>query len=248
MSMYKAMIVEDEPILRRGLMRLVDWAQYGFSLEGSAANGREALQLAERIRPDLIVSDIRMPEMDGLEFLRALRERGYCCEMIFLTGYTDFEYAQTAIRLDALDYVTKLKLEEDLPLSLRRAAQVLDKRGMVEENALPARLSPAEQLKRYIDGHYAQQLSLSSAAEALGFNASYLSTAFSQSEGMTYSEYLTSVRMEHAKALLRVPGVHVADVAHQVGYPDERHFSRCFRAREGLSPGEFRDGAHSGAQ
>lgn len=244
--MYRAILVEDEPILRRGLLKLVPWEEHGFSLIGSASNGAEALSLIERLRPHLVVSDIHMPEMDGLLLTRMIRDRGHLCEIIFLTGFTDFEYAQSALRLGAADYVLKLKMEEDLPIALSRAREALDARGAQADSGIAGPLSPAERVRQYVEVHYADDLTLSNISDELGYNASYLSAAFAKEAGMTYTEYLTSVRMEHARALLTVPGVRIADVAERVGYPDVRNFGRSFKQRVGVTPAEYREGHRPG--
>lgn len=96
--MLKVVVVEDEELVRKGIVLTVDWAGEGCAVVGEAANGEEGLEVIRRYRPDLIVTDIRMPKLDGIEMLRRLREEGNRAHVVFLTAYSDFSYAQSALR------------------------------------------------------------------------------------------------------------------------------------------------------
>ena len=98
---------EDEELVRKGSGLTVDWAGAGCAVVGEAANGEEGLEVIRRYRPDLIVTDIRMPKLDGIEMLRRLREEGNRAHVVFLTAYSDFSYAQSALKLGAADYLLK---------------------------------------------------------------------------------------------------------------------------------------------
>lgn len=108
--MWKILLVEDEPFVRRKLLKLVDWEAYGFSVAGEASDGEEALQLMHRLRPDLVIADILMPRMDGLELLRQTRHAGLDSRFVMLTCMGEFEYARKALELGASGYVLKLSL------------------------------------------------------------------------------------------------------------------------------------------
>lgn len=105
--MLKVLVVDDEAVVRRGIVLGVDWASMGCVVVGEAANGEEGLLAAERYSPNLVITDIRMPKLDGIEMLRELRRRGCRAHVIILTAYSDFEYARSALQLDADDYLLK---------------------------------------------------------------------------------------------------------------------------------------------
>ena len=105
--MLKVLVVEDEELIRRGIVLAVDWAALGCVVVGEASNGEEALEAVERLNPSLIITDLKMPRMDGIEMLRRLRERGNNAYVIILTAYDSFEYAQSALRLGAVDFLLK---------------------------------------------------------------------------------------------------------------------------------------------
>lgn len=107
MEMYKLLLVDDEEEVRRGILKKIDWESYGFVIAGEAENGREALEIAERVIPDVVVTDIKMPFMDGLKLSELLRSKLPTTKIVILTGFDEFEYAQKAIKLNIIEYILK---------------------------------------------------------------------------------------------------------------------------------------------
>ena len=118
--MLKVVVIEDEELVRRGIVMAVDWASVDCEVVGEASNGEAGLEEIRRLRPDIVVTDIRMPRMDGLEMLRRLREEGCGVSVILLTAYSDFSYAQAALKLGAVDYLLK-------PFEAARFAEALER-------------------------------------------------------------------------------------------------------------------------
>ncbi|CAI6084153.1 response regulator transcription factor [Cohnella sp. JJ-181] len=124
--MRKIILVDDEMFARKGLAGLIAWEQYGFEVAGEAEDGEEALALIGRIAPDVVVTDIRMPVLDGLELIREARERGYPdTRFIIISGYSDFKYAQQAVRFGVQDYLLKPIDEYELIACLVRIGEEL---------------------------------------------------------------------------------------------------------------------------
>lgn len=118
--MYKLIIVDDEEEVRKGVLRKIDWQGCGFEIAGEAENGREVLEIAEKCMPDVVLTDIKMPFMDGLKLSEHLREKFPTVKIIILTGFDEFEYAQKALRLNAVEYILK-------PISAQELTDVLNK-------------------------------------------------------------------------------------------------------------------------
>lgn len=110
--MYRLLIVDDEIVIREGLKSIIDWEKYGFAICGEGENGRDGLEKIDRLKPDLVIADLKMPGIDGLEMIETLRKNGNKCRVIILTGYPEFDYAQKAVELGAEAYLLK-PLEED---------------------------------------------------------------------------------------------------------------------------------------
>ena len=126
--MYKLIIVDDESEIRNGLLEIIDWEKEGFVVVGEAENGLDALQLAETTPIDLVITDIRMPFMDGLEMAKEIRKLQPMVSFIILSGYDDFEYTRQAIQIKISDYVLKPVSSDDLIPILRSVKASMDER------------------------------------------------------------------------------------------------------------------------
>jgi YesN/AraC family two-component response regulator len=123
--MFSLLIVEDEPWILQGLCRAIDWEAEGFQLIGGAADGEEALALIDQHRPDLIITDVRMPRMDGIALLEEIRRRRLESRVIVISGYSEFEYAQKALKAGAVDYLLKPVQKTELVQLVRKIGQAI---------------------------------------------------------------------------------------------------------------------------
>ncbi len=124
--MKKVMIVEDEELILQGLRNILDWEALGLDVVHMAHDGTEALEMWEKEPVHIVVTDISMPEMDGLTLLRKIREKEEQVRFIILTGYDEFDYAREAIRLGVENYILKPINEEELERQLRETVQKLE--------------------------------------------------------------------------------------------------------------------------
>ena len=115
--MYSILIVDDEPIVKIALRSILPWEEHGFSICGTASNGLEALSLIEQHHPDVIITDLKMPKMDGLELIRTLKEKNCPGEILVLSNYEDFDSVRSALLLGAADYLLKIKIQPDTLLA-----------------------------------------------------------------------------------------------------------------------------------
>lgn len=240
--MTKVVIVEDEELVRRGIMLAVDWASVGCVVVGDAANGEEGLAVIRRCQPDLVVTDIKMPRMDGIEMVRQLRAEGSGVRVIILTAYSDFAYAQSAVKLGAVDYLLKPFHDGELEEAVRR----LQTSQCAQAPGVPALPDGAGKSKyvaeamRYIAEHYnAPDICVGSVARFLGVSEGHLSHVFKKETSYTLSSYITNYRIHVAMDLLQDCRSRVYEVAEQVGYRDITYFSSTFKKLVGVSPSEY---------
>lgn len=145
--MLRVLLVDDEPFILQGIKMLIDWEQEGFEIAGMAANGKEAIAFLEQEEVDLIIADIRMPEMTGLELLETIkREKLSNAYFVILSGYADFEYARRAMQNECTEYLLKpidremlLKLLEKV-YTMRSQDRELDKKRKEQEKAYFSRM------------------------------------------------------------------------------------------------------------
>ncbi|MCR5763863.1 MAG: helix-turn-helix domain-containing protein [Treponema sp.] len=267
--MMRVLVIEDEPIVRRDLVLTTPWEELGCVCIGGAEDSKQALELIKEQKPEIIITDIRMPGLSGLDLIEivaemcAVSEDGYFCECIILSGYSDFEYARQAMRSGVQEYLVKPVDDEELANAIRRAKQRIEthknddtlKRKLSDstesmlmlfkEYQLGERKSPnaryVEQAIELIASSYIGGITIESAAEKMSISASYLSRIFKQETGYTFVDYLTYYRIKRATELLRSPATKIYEVADLVGYTDARYFSQIFRKLTGVTPKEFRD-------
>lgn len=253
---YKVMVAEDELIermvlcktLRKHLGELCDIFE--------SKNGREALEVFEREQPQIAILDIEMPGINGLEVARKIRESGKDCAILFLTGFDKFSYAKQAISVRALEYLLKPYNEQELIYAVEEAMQHASRFSKQanrhdqaaeeisqarEEGNESLRLSLIrEDIRTYIGKNYREDISMQSAAQAMGYSEAYFCKLFKQCFRVNFSAYLNEYRIEKAKAMMADPRVNIKDVGMACGYSDSNYFARVFKRITGQTPSDYR--------
>jgi len=361
--MYKVFFVDDEASMRAGIRESIEWSDSGFTLAGEAPDGEMALSLMQEIMPDILITDVRMPFMDGIELSRQAKKIMPWIKIIILSGHDEFEYAKQAITIGVEDYLLKPVTSAKLMETLTEVANRIDKerKSNIENliasmqdigvsgkmslkniNKLPiidklryatqadvpkfvedyldsfdsnARSSfifiyyifmdillssskiieefggdAKEVLSEFFDaGHMLQEgediekvrnllksvlervvefrdaatgskysdiivkareyiinnfsdkdISLHKVAKEVSISPNHFSTVFSRETGETFIGFITGVRIEHAKTLLKTTQMRTSDVGYEVGYNDTQYFSYVFKKHTGMTPKEFR--------
>lgn len=252
-GMYKVIVIDDETLVRRGIVMETDWQALDCMVVAEADNGIEGLEAIRKYHPDLLICDIRMPKMDGIEMLKELRAEGNDVSVIFLTAYSEFSYAQSALKLLASDYLLKPfgdgELEQAVSNALEKRKRTQEKLENSKEEPLPELvLNKGDKSKYvmaavdYISAHYGDpELCVAQIAEHLGISEGHLSHTFKRETDYTVAAYITRVRMRTAMKLLNDCRNKVYEVAEQVGYRDVAHFSSSFKRIVGVTPSEYQD-------
>ncbi|SBW10696.1 Two-component response regulator [uncultured Eubacteriales bacterium] len=245
--MLKVLVVEDEEMLRKGIVLAVDWAALDCVVVGEAANGEEALEEIERYEPSLIITDLHMPKMGGIEMLQKLRERGDKAFAIILTAYDSFAYAQSALRLGAVDFLLKPFHDGELEKSIM-AVQKRLKNGGDALTLLTSGMKKGDKSRyvleamNYIGEHYNDpNITVGVIAQSLGISEGHLSHIFKKETDYTLLNYLTRHRVHKSMELLKIGRLKVYEVADKVGYRDITYFSTTFKKLVGISPSEYQD-------
>ncbi len=363
---YRVVIIDDEAWTRDTIKRIGHWKEYGFQIVGEAADGASGLECINALKPHLIITDMKMPGLDGVALLQLLTQMGSQAKIIVVSGFYDYNYTRQALNSHVLDYLLKPIKEEEFNEQLRRCAQMLepetnggetgeigivgdidkgwlkeyietrndvrkcleslslkgierslekmkellndyhekkmmlkliirinyDLQRIVEENIISQHMELVENaligeisytihesttydkiithyqvvtkkiietalaerqrknrldirsILRFIDGHFNQNISLARMAEENYISKEYLSAAFKKEVGITFSEYLTKVRMEKAKELIVQYGIPIQKVAEQLGYMEIAHFYKTFKKFYGTSPAKMRKDIH----
>ncbi|TCK92630.1 AraC family two component transcriptional regulator [Natranaerovirga hydrolytica] len=242
--MIKVLIVDDEPKIRNGLKQWIKQSGYPFQIVGQAKNGKEALDYIVKAQPDFFLVDINMPMLNGLDLIKEIKQNNEKAIVVIVTGYDNFKYAHTAIKLKVDDYLLKPVSKSEFDTVLKSVVDQLGKD--TEKKVLECKQYSCliRNVKNYIENHYDNsQLNLSGVAELFEVNKVYLSKLMKQEMGKSFIEYLTDVRLHKAKGILEseFQRITMYNLATKVGYTSQHYFSRVFKKTFGMSPTEYRD-------
>ena len=263
--MIHLLIADDEALERETLAQIVARRFEHEVVIETAENGRKAADTAVLWGTDLILMDIEMPGMNGLDAARAILEQRPECKVIFVTAYSLFQYAHEAMHLGACDYLLKPVDPDETEASIRKAIR------QIEAGRRLAELAPVQQepetdsdtagerendrnalvmahVRRYMEDNYMFDLSLDSVSEILHISPAYLSAQFKKYQKTNFLDCLTELRINAAKELLADPFRSAAEVASMVGYEDSSYFARAFKKRTGMTPTQYRKEAAKAAR
>ncbi len=236
---YRLVILDDEKKILEGICDLFPWGNIGFQVAGSFNDARRGWEYIEKEGADVVLTDIEMPGIGGLELCQKLKEHGDIVAVLF-SSYTNQEYFQSAIRLGVADYLVKPVRYDQLLECFARVKEKLDKKHQVQ---VPTSGNYYEQIiekvKEYLRINY-RHASLEEASACVNLSPTYLSKIFKEKSGINFSDLLTKVRMDKACELLRDPQYKAYDVAFYVGYDNPKNFSRAFKTYYKISPMEYR--------
>jgi len=248
--MKKLLLVDDEHLVLAGLESMLPWAEMGIKICGTARNGAQALEIIETRRPDIVIADIKMPVLNGLELLeKSYYEFGRPPVFIILTSVEEFEYARHAMKYQAVDYLVKIELTpEILSDSIGRALKLLADIGIkttVREKDKKTHI--IEHVKDYIKQNLDKRLSLNDVATMFNFNPNYLSQLFTKHAGCSFVEYITREKMTLAQGKLLEKDAKIYEISEELGFDSAFYFSKVFKKHTGISPREYVRRAKHGA-
>ncbi len=256
--MYKVLIAEDEEIIKKGLIYMVNWLKHNCVVVGHAANGVEGTERIAELKPDIVVTDIRMPFKDGIAMIAEAKQTDQF-EAIIISGFSEFEYAKQAISLGVTEYVLKpidfAKLDEGIEKSiakikarnqLQEYAKSVDDMQVLQE-LIDVRLFQDEHFKTkyvqimldFIKNNYNKKISLQDISEQHQVSTVYLNGKFKEETKHTFNDFLNRYRIMKATQMLRQGDKLVYEVAELTGFHDYKYFSQVFKKYAGTSPTQF---------
>lgn len=246
--MYKVLIVEDERWLRSGIRVMIDTRINPVSDILEASDAEQGMAVWKRHRPEIVVSDVRMPGRDGCSLCEDIYRVAPQTSFIIISGHNEFEYARRALSFHAVDYLLKPISKEALNETLGRSIRaVADFRGdtrtvqiLTEHSRQHGETDIVAAVVRVIEENYDQKLSLQDLAAKFYISGTYLSSLFKKTLGMSPIQYITNVRINRAHHLLSSTSEKISDIAAMVGYPDQGYFTKVFKRVTGKNPTDYR--------
>ncbi|RRJ61725.1 response regulator [Paenibacillus oralis] len=248
--MLKLMIVDDEAIIVKGLQHVIRRMKTPFTDIVGISDSVEALRMAAEFKPDLLITDIQMPELSGLDLIQSVSEKKAASKFIILTGYETFDYARKAIRLQVADYLLKPVDPQELSGLLNRLSmEIVEERSRLQA-ATDTEEPPEDQdsnhnirrFKDFIHGNYMRDISLEDVADYLNLHPSYVCSLLKRETHQTFVQYLRGFRIDKGKKLLReLPNLPLEQVAKAIGFRSQAHFYKVFKQESGVTPGDYRN-------
>lgn len=249
---YKVLIIEDEDIIRNGIKFGLNWDDYNCHVVGDVDNAIDAEQLIINLEPDILIVDINMPVVSGLDLIRKMKSK-YDFSSIIISGYNDFNYAQEAMQLDVVRYISKPIDTEILIEALESAIKKqkikneINIREDLKDNVKIRKYynklnydSEADEIINYIQNNYHRKLQMDDIVDAIGYSESTINSRLKDAVGTTFNQYLNNFRIH--KAIIEIendPTINLQLLSANVGIPNYKHFSYVFKKETGYSPREY---------
>lgn len=257
-EMFKVLIVEDENIIRKGLIYMIDWLKVNCIVVGEAVDGVDGLNKIEKLEPDIVVTDIRMPFKDGIEMIsESIYDYNY--EAIIISGYSEFEYAKSAISLGVGEYLLKPIDFEELYQTLGKLKSKIESKyefrnylqsdksmdlykkilDIKHYNMIENKTNYVVDMINYIKTNYNKRISITNLSDKYEVSTVYLNSKFKEETNYTFNDFLNRYRILKAVELLKEGELLIYEIAENVGYQDYKYFSQVFKKYVGQSPSEF---------
>jgi len=244
MEKLKVMLVDDEITILEGFKWLFDWEKHGCIVICEAEDGVMAINYAKIYEPDIIIMDINIPIISGLDAIRIIQDMNPNISFIIMSGYDEFEYCREALRLRITDYMLKPVNYSELGIVVNRLKmellhekmninEKLLKEGVIENNNL------IFQMTAFIQERLAEEINLQKLSEEFHLNPGYISKVFKNKTGINYHAYLTKLRINKAEVLLNTTDKNITEIAAAVGFKDYRVFTKVFKKHTGKTPSQY---------
>ncbi|MDP9700145.1 response regulator [Paenibacillus polysaccharolyticus] len=248
------LIVDDEPRTREGIRKTLEAWSAGKNRIQTVASGVEAREWLASQPADLLITDVRMPELSGLSLVEAIQHFPSKPAVLIMSGYADFNYAQQAIKLGVVDYLLKPIDKEQLLQTVQKALLLHEQQRRIQamQDIVDPKLvdirerreqqdnTPIGEALAYIETHLGEPMTMRELADSLHLNSSYFSVLFKEQVGLNFSEYLMRKRVQRAKELLVQTNLPISEIAERVGYQTDKYFIKVFKSLEDISPSKYR--------
>lgn len=238
MNLKKILVVDDEKFIRTGISLILEDTFKEQVEVIQAKNGKEAIEIIENREFDIIISDINMPFINGIDLIKEIRKSNQDVEVIVISGYDVFEYARQCMKYGVKNYLLKPINDEELidivSVSIGKNKDVFEE----EDNKLEDIY--IEKAREYIETHYFKDINMAVVSNFVSLNYSYFSSLFNKHMGMNFSDYLNYIRIQKSKVLLKNIDYKIHEISEMVGYKNSKHFTKNFKKFEKRTPMEFR--------
>ncbi|MGI5172573.1 response regulator [Treponema sp. OMZ 840] len=251
--MYKVLIVEDENIIRKFLLHKTNWIELNCEIVGEAVNGKEGLEKIIELTPDIVITDIRMPLLDGLEMLTKAKQY-HCFETIILSAYNDFSYAQKAVQLRAHEYLLKPVNPDQLSKAIRKICKYFENKQIVLTEDVPIGSFSVKKIDElqdnfslyvkeiyhYIRKNFKNKITLNELSTKYSISTTYLNRILKKETGFPFNDFLNRYRIHISILMLKTETCYIYEIAEKTGFNSYKYFAEVFRKYMDCSPSDFK--------
>ena len=254
--MFRLLIADDEHYIRTGLQSL-DWASVGVEVCAVTDNAINAIQEIFRQMPDIVLSDVKMPGMSGIEFATKMKKINPDCIFVFFSAYAEFSLVKAALGVQAFDYILKPSDPQEILDCIKRATEKLclakESQGATAgenkpyafeafeiDEFLAVKNEQAAKIMQFIKSNYEGECTLGEASNSLNYSSAHINRILKKNTGRTFHEVLMAVRLFKSREYILNTDMRVSDIAERVGISDQRYFSQVFKRAFGSSPLSYR--------
>lgn len=251
--MYTVLLVDDEKYILTSLKASTDWQKHSFEICGEAYNADSAIDMIDRLCPNLVITDIRMPGMDGLSMIALVHQKHPDILFVAISGYADFQYVKKAMSLEVITYWLKPFDIEEIDSTLTKCKKILDERQSERQIEVVGELygshiiSPKnvknpviKSVLALVNESFTVNYTISELAQRFLVNENYLSQLFKKEIGEPFTVYVTKLRLMYACTLLKTTELSINEISNRVGYTDYFYFARLFKREFSMSPSEYK--------
>lgn len=237
MKRIKLLIVDDEPMVGTFIKTII--RNEGLPVEKlwEANNGVDAVDLAKKYEPDLIILDIRIPEIDGITAAEKILASNRRAKIIIISAYAEFSYARAAFRAGVADYLVK-------PVRANEIAKIINATASTLPDAIPEEPHKKDglvcQVQDYVQSHLDKKIYLEELAKHVFLSPYHLSRLFKQLTGHSLADYIQNERLNRAESLLFSTDKPITEIAMESGFGDAAYFATCFKRKTGIAPTQYR--------
>lgn len=250
--MYRVLIADDDYAVRYAYSKMKVWNDAGFEIAEQVSNGQLALEALKKEKYDIIIADICMPVLNGIDLLREIRNINIDAELIFVSSYNEFEYARQGLILGAFDYILKPVKSYKLQEVLKRAKEKLDEKtynrisGSCVKMAfhyfgIKTNTPFSEKLFQFLSENENIVITMEDAAEYFEISKDYFGKLFKQNFDVSFNHFYSVLKVEYAKMLIREYNYKAYEISEMLGYSSRDYFTRIFREVTGTTPTEYKN-------
>jgi Response regulator containing CheY-like receiver domain and AraC-type DNA-binding domain len=240
----KAVIIDDEQMVREAIRILGHWSSLEIDSIIEASNAMEALSVIRKEKPEIVITDMKMPIMSGKDLLLELDRLNLHQQIIVVSGYSDFDFTRQAIRSNVVDYILKPINEQELNDALSRAVAEIETESASEQDnkddEIDMQNNTVAKVEQYIRQNYCQDIKLENLAHMFYISKEHISRTFKKQYNINLFDYIANLRIEKAKELLQKTQMSIEEVAANSGFSNGNYFSKSFRKVTGVAPSEYK--------